>query len=160
MAKWLGEYLSWRRWRTTQVRIYAYFLLTHNIQPKEKGPFSLVAYTTTLFFFASHSSLLIVCVFRRYIQSHKFDALSSSKKIDIIKCILIFVPSVRTAEELLRTALFSKAAECRLRQYRVHHCLITLENTEHHHHYRGHPPPPQMCATLYARSATHFVRRP
>jgi len=52
---------------------------------------------------------------RRYIQSHKFDALSSSKKIDIIKCILIFVPSVRTAEELLRTALFSKAAECRLR---------------------------------------------
>lgn len=52
---------------------------------------------------------------RRYIQSHKFDALSSSKKIDIIKCILISVPSVRTAEELLRTALFSKAAECRLR---------------------------------------------
>ena len=54
-------------------------------------------------------------ILRRYIQSHKFDALTSNQKINLIKCIVISVPNVRTAEDLLRTALFGKTAECRLR---------------------------------------------
>ena len=60
-------------------------------------------------------------ILRRYIQSHKFDALTSNQKINLIKCIVISVPNVRTAEDLLRTALFGKTAECRLR-----HSSITL----------------------------------
>ena len=68
-------------------------------------------------------------ILRRYIQSHKFDALTSNQKINLIKCIVISVPNVRTAEDLLRTALFGKTAECRLRHssityipYRINDC--------------------------------------